>query len=133
VVPGNFIRSDSRKLSTPSRLLLGLYAILAASCTSQAPERAAADLQGGVRGGDGRPIATTTVAITCDGGAVVNGRVTTDAAGFFGANLSAPIVGSVTCRFAVPDTIRPIIDQRVPVAFYAFGLPHPVQRIELAP
>jgi hypothetical protein len=112
---------------------LGSYAMFAASCASQAPERAAADLQGVVRSVDRQPIATTAVAITCEGGAVVNGLVATDVAGIFVANLSAPIVGSVTCRFAVPDTIHPIIDQRVSVAFYPFGLPHPLQRIELAP
>ena len=111
-----------------SRNLLVL--VLVAGC-SLSPEVAGnADVTGQVIQSSGLPLANSSVAIDCGAGATKT-QVPTDAAGRYGANLSAPTPVSSRCMFGVPDLVNPRIRLDTSVGFSPVGQLHPLQFVDL--
>lgn len=109
-----------------------------AACSSVAAVKLAgdADVTGFVVQANSAPVAATTVMISCSGAATPV-SVRTDSAGLYTATLTlAPAAfaqsgGMAACNFWVPDSSAATIHLQTSVQFYAAGLPHPVQRVDV--
>jgi hypothetical protein len=96
----------------------------------------AATVLGQVMQASGLPLGGSSVAISCASGSITK-TATTDSAGRYLSNLSAPADvmkatgGSLSCRFGAPDSVNGRIRADAMVTFYAAGLPHPEQFVNL--
>jgi len=112
------------------RLSPFLLAISVVAACSLSPDVAgSADVLGQVFQSSGQPLANSTVVIDCRSG--TPSTVPTDSAGWYGANLSAPVAGRIRCVFAVPDLVTARIRVDTAIGFAPVGQLHSLQFINL--
>jgi hypothetical protein len=111
-----------------SPLLLAFPVV--AACSLSPEVAGSADILGQVLQSSGQPLANSTVVIDCGADATTR-TVSTDAEGWYGANLSAPAAGRIRCVLAVPDLVTPRIRVDTAVNFGPVGQLHALQFINL--
>ena len=102
----------------------------AVACSLSPEPTGTADVLGQVLQSTGQPFANTTVVIACTD--VATSTASTDAEGWYGANLHAPRAGSIRCVFAVPDMATPRIRVDTAMTFGPDGWLHALQHINLS-
>ena len=122
-----------RKFSVSLLILAG---ITGCSSSTGLSEGGVADVSGQVLQASNTPLAGARVAIVCSDGQITL-KVPTDANGRYLTPLTISEAqmratgGKVSCQFGAPDSINARIRAQAVVAFYAPGLPHPLQMVDL--